>query len=225
MEEIDFKEFFYSFKKKIGLIICVTLIGLCIGVIYSLFFVTPMYKSSITLVLAKSGSETSDSSITQSDITLNQKLLSTYSEIIRSRSVAREVIKDLNIQNMTIEQFISNISVNSKEGTEIMQITVKNVDPELAAKFATALSISFTKKVQEVYKIDNVSVIDEAEIAAKPFNMSFIKNAAIFTAGSFALICGIIFLMIYFNNTVRDEEEIERLLNLNVIAIIPKIDD
>lgn len=107
MDEINLQEFLYNIKKKFAIILIVTLVGAIIGGIYSLFFVTPMYETSTTLILARSNSNNNSNnnlgdSITQTDIVLNQKLIATYSEIIKSRSVAKEVIEKLEL-NMTAE--------------------------------------------------------------------------------------------------------------------------
>ena len=190
--------------------------------------VKPVYRASTTLVLAKSASagsgSTSSDSITQNDITLNQKLISTYGEIVKSRAVARSVINRENL-DMDIDKFISNISVSSKEGTEILEIIVKNDTPELSAKLANSLAVSFSQKVKEVYNIDNVSIIDEAEIPDEPYNMSTIKNVVMFGLGSFGIVCVIIFLATYFSNTVKNDEELERILGIKVLAVIPKVEN
>lgn len=91
MDEINLQEFLYNLRKKIPVLIIATLIGAILGGVNLIFMTKPMYESSTTLILVKSNSE-SNSSITQTDIVLNQKLIGTYSEIIKSRSVAKEVI-------------------------------------------------------------------------------------------------------------------------------------
>ena len=107
MEEIDLKEiFYYIFKKKIFVILSVIICGI-IGVLYTKYMVTPMYSSYSTVVLSKPEdttliesmvlTEASSNSITQNDVTLNQKLISTYSEIMKSRTVAEQVINELNL--------------------------------------------------------------------------------------------------------------------------------
>ena len=79
MEELDLKELFTIFWSKKLEIALITLIFIVVGVIYSYFFVVPKYKSSTTLVLAQSSSTVDnkgDSAITQTDVTLNSKLVS-----------------------------------------------------------------------------------------------------------------------------------------------------
>ena len=101
MEELDLKQLVNIFWNKRLHVISIVLIFLIIGTVYTFLFVTPKYKSYTSLVLARSEStkenETDTSTITQTDITLNQKLASTYSELVKSKNVLREVIKNINI--------------------------------------------------------------------------------------------------------------------------------
>lgn len=223
MDEINLQEFLYNLRKKIPVLIIATLIGAILGGVNLIFMTKPIYESSTTLILVKSNSE-SNSSITQTDIVLNQKLIGTYSEIIKSRSVAKEVIDSLGI-DMSVEELISSITVSSKADTEILKITVKNADNQLAPKIASTLADAFTKKVKEIYDINNVAIIDEAEVPTKPYNTNSLKTIGIFTIGALLVTVLFIFVVTYFSNTVKDEEELERLLNLRVLAIIPKIEE
>ena len=78
-EEIDLKSIIQSFwERKIGMIIIV-LISLILGYIYTMYFVNPVYTATSTAILANN-TETSDGQnggVTQSEVTLNNSLLST----------------------------------------------------------------------------------------------------------------------------------------------------
>lgn len=230
MEELDIIELLYALKKRIKYIVIAVVIGALVGFIYSKFLVTPMYKSSTTFVLSKSTENnvqvenTSSEAITQSDITLNSKLVSTYSEIIKSKTIAKEVINTLGL-DMTVEQFKSNVTVTSKDDTELIEITVSNENGKIAADIANSLAEVFREKVYEVYKIDNLSIIDVAEEDTEPYNIGTVKNIVLFALVGMVLSCGIIFLIVYFDDTIKDEKDIEALLNIPVIASIPKLED
>ena len=189
-----------------------------------------MYKSSTTFVLSKSTESnvqvenTSSEAITQNDITLNSKLVSTYSEIIKSKTIAKEVIDTLGL-DMTVENFKSNVTVTSKDDTELIEITVSNENGKIAADIANSLAEVFREKVYEVYKIDNLSIIDVAEEATEPYNIGTVKNIVLFAMVGLVLSCGIIFLIVYFDDTIKDEKDIEALLNIPVIASIPRLED
>ena len=90
-----------------------------------------MYTASTTLVLAtSSGENTQDAtnSITTTDVTLNSKLVSTYSELVKSKKVLRKVISNLNI-DVKEESLRKNITVSSVKDTELIEITVSNEEP------------------------------------------------------------------------------------------------
>ena len=231
MEELDIIELLYALKNKIKYIVITVVVFALLGLIYSKFLVTPMYKSSTTFVLSKSKditiqseNNTNSEAITPNDITLNSKLVSTYSEIIRSKTIAKEVINSLGL-DMTISEFISGVSVTSKDDTELIEITVSNSDSKLSADIANSLAEVFREKVNEIYKIDNLSVIDVAEPSDVPYNIGTIKNILLFAVIGLVLSCGVIFIIVYFDDTIKDEKDIESLLNIPVIASIPKLED
>ena len=228
MEEIDIKEIiYYIFKKKVWVILC-CILGLIAGIVYTRFFVTPMYSSYSTVVLSKPtdtsaiSSTTTGEGITQNDITLNSKLVATYSEIMKSRAVASEVKEKLGL-NVSEEALMSNISVTAKDDTEMLKIQVSNEDPVVAANVANSLSEVFSSKVKEIYNIENVTVIDTAIASSSPYNVSYAKNAAIFGMVGLVLSCGVLFVIFYFDTTIKSKSEVEDLLGLEVLAVIPDI--
>jgi len=109
MEDIDLKELFMIFwNKKIQIILFIILFAI-IGGIYTIGFIKPMYTASTTLVLAtSSGENTQDAtnSITTTDVTLNSKLVSTYSELVKSKNgneylkVVKEEVKEKRQKDM-----------------------------------------------------------------------------------------------------------------------------
>ena len=142
MEELDLKQLVNIFWNKRLQIICIIIIFTLIGTIYSFMFVTPKYKSYTSLVLAKSdgiSGSVEESTITQTDITLNQKLVSTYSELVKSKNVLREVIKNLNI-NEDEERLKGNVTVSAVKDTELIQITVTNFYPDRARDIANEIA-------------------------------------------------------------------------------------
>lgn len=230
MEELDIMELLYALKNKIAYIIVTVLVFAVLGFVYSKFLITPMYKSSTSFVLSKSTESTTQSGtttsegITQSDVTLNSKLVSTYNEIIKSKTIAKEVMASLGL-DMTVSEFKSRVTVSSKSDTELIEITVANEDPYVSAAIANSLAEVFRDKVYEVYKIDNLSVIDEAEPSATPYNIGTVKNILLFAIVGLVLSCGVIFIIVYFDDTVKEEKDVEALTNIPVIAAIPVLED
>ena len=194
MEEIDLRELLELFWNKKSQVILLVLIFMVLGVIYTIGFTTPMYSSSTTLVLASTGTSqttASTDSITATDITMNSKLVSTYSELVKSKNVLRQVISNLGI-DVEEEELRKNITVSAVKDTELIEITVMNKNPSYSSKIANEIAKVFTEKVREIYKIDNVQVVDNAETATNPSNINHKRDIAISTVGiitSFQTIC------------------------------------
>ena len=220
-EEIDLKNILQSFwDRKIGMAIII-LICVILGYIYTTYFVSPVYTATATAILT-SNSETSDgqSAVTQSEVTLNNSLLSTYRGIATSDSVVNSVISNLGL-NISADVLKNQISVSSKENTQIINISVSNANPNEAAKIANEIRRVFAERVSELYDIDNIKPLDDAKVPTAPSNINHVKDILLFTAGG--LVLAIIYVVIanFFDNTVKSSSDIEKAIGINVIAEIP----
>ncbi|MBS5858117.1 MAG: YveK family protein [Clostridia bacterium] len=224
MEEFELKELIRMFWNKKIHIILITLIFIVIGTIYTIGFVTPMYTSSTTLVLAASDKTTETNkqagTITTTDVTLNSKLVATYSELVKSKNVLRQVISNLGIK-VNEEDLRNNITVSSVKETELIEITVSNENASYAAKIANEIAKVFTAKVGEIYNINNVHVVDEAEVSTEPSNINHTKDIVIFAF--IGIVISVMYVLIanMLDTTVKTQEDIEKAIKIPVLANIP----
>lgn len=221
MEEINLMEFFNYYLARIGYVIATILVVLVFGCFYSFILKTPMYQSSTTIVLTRESDDTQK--YTQNDVLLNQNLVPTYSNIIKSRSVLKQVISN-NKLDYTTEQLSNLITVSSVEDTEIIKVTVMNENNELAKDIANAIAPVFSKKVKGLYNINNVSVLDTAELATSPCNINYMKEILIYIMVGFILGSGVIFIIYYFDTTIKSASDIEEKLKLTVLGTVPTIE-
>ena len=221
MEELDLKELLILFwNKKVKILLIVAIFTL-IGVIYTIGFVTPVYTSSTTLLLGKSDSSTGKTdTITTTDITLNSKLVSTYSVLIKSKSVLRPVISNLSI-DLSESELEKSITVSQEKDTEIIRIAVTNANATTAAKLANEIAKVFTQKVTDMYKINNVQVVDEAEISTSPSNINHTKDVVIFAF--IGVVVAVMYVLIanMLDTTIKSAEEVEKEFKVPVLASIP----
>lgn len=224
MEEMDLKELFNMFwSKKIQIILIILIFGI-IGFIYTIEFITPMYDASTTLVLVSSADETvtTNTMITATDVSLNSKLVATYSELIKSKNVLREVISNLNTD--LEEDILKNyITVSAVEDTELIEITVRNEEPSNAAVIANEIAEVFTDKVKEIYNINNVQIVDKAEVSSEPANINHTKDVIMFA--SIGLVIAIIYVIVanMLDTTIKTAEDVETAYNIPVLVSIPMI--
>ena len=219
MEEINLKEVYSYFKAKILWILLAIVVIVIIGNVYTIITRVPMYQSNTTIVLVGE----SKKEYSQSDSLLNQNLIGTYSEIITSRKVLQQVIDNLKLKT-TVDELSSNITTSSVEDTEIIRITVNNERKKQAAEIADEVAEVFSDEIQDIYNLENVAIIDKAEVANSPYNINYVKDNIIYLAIGIVLSFGVVFVMYYFDTTIKSSEVVEEKLGLTVIGIVPKED-
>lgn len=224
MEEINLKELFDYIKERILIVIIIMLAVLVAGCVYSIFLKTPMYKSTSRVVLVSDSGKGSNSNTeyTQSDAQLNKGLVSTYSEIVKSRKIADKVIKNLSL-NYTIDELLNNITVSTVKDTEIIRIDVIDTDKGLAADIANEVVKVFGEEIKNIYKLQNVSTVDIAEESEEPYNINVIKDIVIYILVGTVLSLGLVFVVYYFDTTIKSADEVETKLGLPVFGIVPKV--
>ncbi len=227
MENFDINRFFkVLFNCK--LYICFILILFTVmGYFYSFYYVTPLYNSSATVVLVQNdnlGTENNDFSITQSDITLNQNLLSTYTKIAKSTKVLEQVINNLNL-DISASVLSKRVSVQAVNNAEVFKISVINEDKFLAASITNELLNVFSEEVQSLYNMNNVYTIDMAKVNDDPCNVNHFKDIAIFVAIGFFTSIGLVVVVYLLDTTIKSEHEVENYTKLAVLSTIPKYFD
>lgn len=219
MEEINLNEFFEYYKKYLLIVLGTIVVFLMGTIIYDIYFKVPVYTTSTTVLLVKNESDTE--SINQNDITLNQKLVSTYRQIIKSKRVLNQVIKDLDLK-YDYEKLYDEVNVTSMEDTEILKITVTDKNPNMAVNLANNIARVFNAEITEIYNINNVSIIDEAELDMNPSNNNLVRDMVLAILVGFILSSGVIFVIFYFDDTLRDINFIENDIKLPLIGKVYK---
>ncbi len=220
MEEINLKELIDYIKSRIVLILFIILVVVVIGSAYSLFFKVPKYRSATTIVLVSDSGQSTQT--TQTDVNLSKSLVPTYSEIVKTDAVIGKVIKNLAL-DYSVSYLKSNVSVTTINNTEIIKIVVTDKDKALAADIANEIVKVFSSQIKSIYKLQNVSQIDVAAEAGSPYNINIVKDLVIYILIGLVLSFGLVFVIFYFDTTVKSSDEIENKLGLAVMGVIPKV--
>lgn len=217
MEEINLSEVYSYFKTKILWILIAVAAIIIFGNLFTIITRVPMYQSNTTIVLV---GESKDG-YSQSQSQLNQNLIGTYSQIIKSRKVLNQVIENLDLK-MTAQELAQNITTSSVQDTEIIQIVVENKKAKDAQKITDEVAKVFAKEIKDIYNLENVEIIDKAELAKDPYNVNFLKDNVIYLVIGLVLSFGVVFVMYYFDTSIKSSEVVEEKLGLTVIGIVPK---
>src|SRR5699024_94694 len=94
------------------------------------------------------------------DLLLNQKLASTYGELVKARVIVDEVIANLEL-DISYKAFREKVNVNLIKDTEIIKLEVTDKDPVLAAEIANETARVFMRRVKNIMMVENISIIDK----------------------------------------------------------------
>ena len=221
MEEIDLKELFDYLKGKFVWIIISVILVVVIGNVYMVITRVPMYRTNVSLVLVSEKSGEGNSAYNTSEQQLNKNLVGTYSEIAKSKAVLNKVIKNLDL-NISYAELEKKIVVASVENTEIINIYVSDENPKMATVIANEIALVFVDEVNKFYKLNNVNILDKATDVNSPYNVNYLKDNIIYILIGMVISLGILFVIFYFDTSIKTSEEIEKKLGLTVIGSVPK---
>jgi capsular polysaccharide biosynthesis protein len=222
---MELQEYLSILKKRWLLLVVITLVSTLISGIVSYFVIKPIYKSDISVIIQKQNSvDSNNTSMSYNDVLMYQKLVKTYSELAKSRTVADHAINALGI-DMKTDALRGMIAVAPKGDTEFLTITVRSKNAEQAMKLANQLAKSLKQVSINIKKADNVEILDPAQLPVNQDSPKPMLNMAIAFFLGLMVSVGLIFLIEYLDNTVKSPDDIEKLLGVSVIGTIPMITD
>ena len=219
MEEINLRDLLSYFKKHLVLFVVMVLFVVSAGTVYSVFIQKPEYKAQATVILSSDKSKTT----IQNEINANKNLIDTYTEVVKSHRVLDRVKSEMQI-NDSYEQLVKKVTVASLKDTEIISISVVDLDKYHSYSLANKIADTFTDEISQIYNDKSVNVLDRAVEPQKPYNVDIIKQEAIYAAAGIILATAVIFLMFYFDRTIKTTEQIEQLFKLPIFGKVRKLE-
>lgn len=158
-DEITLRDLINIIFKRKMLICIVTAVALFISGIYSFFIMEPEYSASTTLLanpienkqidLASGITEMIDSLAIYPNMTID-----TYKEQVINSTILTDVINEFNLtdskgKKVQWRKLADKVSADVIKNTNLLKITVKNKDPEMAVKIANSVSDKFIKYISD----------------------------------------------------------------------------
>ena len=123
-EVIDLREYLSIIKKKWFIMAILCVVCVAASAVYSFFIAKPVYQAETTLIVKTEKTEGTNT-VTSDQIKTTQQLAVTYGEIIKSRKVLDDVIKNLDLDE-SYGQLSGKISVSTVSDTQIIKISVQD---------------------------------------------------------------------------------------------------
>ena len=217
--EINFGEFFQLLKKNIKVIIISILLCTVLLGIVTVFVINKKYESTTRLFLKP---DVTEGIADYSQINSNNLMVNNYVEMIKGNNIQGIAANEL---NMDVEEINSCLSVTNETDTQIISITAKTPDPALSKDIVDAVVKTFTKEAKEKLNVNNITVVDEAEIATDPVSPSLKLNLAIGALLGAFLSIGYLFIKFMLDTHIHNKEEVEKYLGIPCLGSVPYFEE
>lgn len=212
-------------KRKIFVIIIVTLLGALGAGAYAYKTSTTTYEAQISLYVVSNPSALNDSSlgVSQNEFTMAKTLVPSYMLVLKSDTVIGTIIENLGL-SYTIDQVQNMISSSAVSDTAVFYVKVYSEDPYIAMEIANGIADVAPETISRVVKSGGVQVIDYATLPTTPYNKTnFLKFVIIGAAGGFVLSFLLVVLIALLDSTIRKKSDIEKTFSIPVVGEIPEI--
>ena len=220
--EIDLSQIFYILSKNIVIILFISILCADIGYAIPTYYITPVYTASADmLVNNKQYSGTTDNTIvTSSDINASSSLVSTYSVILKSHTVLEQVIDTLGL-DYTYNDLSKMVSVSTVDDTQVMRVTVKNSDPQVAMDIVAQIISVAPSVIVDKAEVGSVKTVDQPWSSGRPVSPNKKRYILLFAILGFLGTSFFLILRELLNNTFKTEQDITRELGLPILGVIP----
>lgn len=194
---------------------------------YTAFMLKPQYQATASLYVNNSSFSlgATSFSISSSDLTASNSLVSVYLYILESRTTMEEVIKQAGL-TYTPEDLGEMIEATGVDSTGAFEVTVTSTNPSEAELIANSIASILPDRIAEIVDGTSVRIVDYAIIPSQRSGPNIVKNTAMgILAGAF-LAGAVVVLLNLFNNQskemIKSSDDLHAMYpGITVLAMIP----
>jgi capsular polysaccharide biosynthesis protein len=206
--------------KRLGIIICISLITFLIGILVTLKPINNTYAATATVYSATYGSY--EQSL-KGAVAMNG-----YVDLITSNKVCERALELIDNDSLDAKKVQAMISVSDESDSEsaVRSITASSKDYELAIHVANAVAESFAVEVGNIAGESTIRVLDEAttyQIDVNGKQQQWLIRL-LFMAAGFLLTGTIIYVTEFFSNKLNIIEQCSLDGTIDILGIVPKLE-
>ncbi|CYU55189.1 YveK family protein [Streptococcus suis] len=214
--EIDVLSLLKTIWRKKFFILVTAVLGAGLAFVYSSFLVTPQYDSTTRIYVVSQNVE-AGAGLTNQELQAGTYLVKDYKEIILSQDVLTQVATELNLN----ENLKEKVSVSIPVDTRIVSISVRDADPNEAARIANSLRTFAAQKIVEVTKVSDVTTLEEAVPAEEPTTPNTKRNIILGLLAGGVLATALVLVMEVLDDRVKRPQDIEEVMGLTLLGVVP----
>ncbi len=217
MEEktLDIQEILYALKKRYKLIIIIMLLPILFSA-YKAYKMKPSYQSRVKFFIGKEGIK---GTYSVGELEEYKKMIGAYVEIFNNEDVVSKLLKKANIDLPTnyVRSGLSFIPGNGSIPT--LEISYRSYNKEEVDQIIKVMTDEFESTVGEYIVNSNIEILDYPKSRTIMPNKKKVILVGVIAGLVIAL--GVVFILDYLDNSIKNKKELEKILPIPVIGEIP----
>jgi capsular polysaccharide biosynthesis protein len=218
--ELDIGQLLRALLKNARYIVLITVVVAMVGLALSVLTTKPVYEAKAKMIV---NADISSNDISSSQLAASVKLVDTCTAIIGSRTVLVPVIEALNLPDSS-GSLASKISIKSVNNTNVMEITVRYGDVQMAKSITEKILEVAPPIIVETLEAGSVKMVEDVYSTEQPISLSISSTVILYTIIGFVLACGLFTALHLLNNTFRSEYDIRQSFDIPVLGVIPAVE-
>ena len=219
---MDLKDFYRLVLRNLPMVLISVILGVAIsaGVTYSM---TPIYQAKIQLFVSTPSSALDVSALVQGS-SFSQQRVKSYAQIVNGPETLRPVISKLSLP-YSYEKLSKNVSATAPLDTVLISVTVSDPSAYTSARIANAIGQQFAVTANNLEisgstdsSAIKVSMVKSASIPKSPSSPKTALNLLLGLILGFGLGVGLSILRTIFDNTIKNEDDLDGTAVLAAIA-------
>lgn len=217
------EKIFWILKVKLKYIILATIVAALAAGLYASYTRSSTYMAQISFYVYSNPAHITDPNvnINSSDFTQARNLVTSYMQILKSRTFLNKLIKETGLAH-SADYIKGSISASSVENTAVFIVSVQNPNPVNAMNIANAIGDLAPDEITRIVKSGGIEVIDRAELPTYPYqSTSVLKMSALGGIGGFTLTAFLFLLRGLLDTTIRKEDELRDMFTIPILGEVP----
>lgn len=239
-DSYSIKDIIKLLLSHIWIILVISVVGAAAGFGVSKLILPLEYSSHITMyVQSYTGITENDNNV--NNISNSKQLVNTYMEVLKDdavmNAVGEQLYKQFDAEILSENFRISDsgkitpasirtcLAISSVTDTSAVKVTATAKNAEVAAAICNDLTKVAPQYVEDAVGVGSINTIDTAKVYNTPVAPNTMKNTALGGAAGFMLIVLIIFLIDFFDNTIKDSDALANKYKKAIIGEIEHFGD
>lgn len=217
---IDIRVILRHIRQNIWILTLAGIVGLGVATVWVTKFSVPYYQATADILVKPQKLESEDLRL---DANTNNRLISTYSGIIKSRRIMDQVKSELELQESS-KDLSDKLEITNENDSQIISVSHTDTSPKKAVDLVNKTVLVTQKEVEKLIEPKSINILSKATLVDSSHPVSPNKKKSIVIGFIIGLFAGIVVMIIRIltNNTIREDEDIQEIVNIPILGEVEK---